>query len=157
MSFSAMFDGNTQNFWHTAEGGHSFVMPQYFTIDLGDTARLSRFIMWERPDIFNYAHHNPRTFAIWATQEYDVHPNTYWQEEWKLDWEFLGDFEVIKPSGQGAVTDIDIATAEAGFQFYFPSMEKARYLRFMVKSTWSSGNTIHISELSFYGDNKKDE
>ena len=83
----------------------------------------------------------------------------YWSDsgEWKNDWVLLGDYETFKPSGEdnATVTNEDIEYATAGFEFLV-TIEKhsVRYLRFAMKSNWSGSNALHISEITFYGDDR---
>ncbi|MDR1103040.1 MAG: DUF4959 domain-containing protein [Tannerella sp.] len=142
--------------WHTRANDPNQKIPIYFTIDLGVEAKLSRFKLWHRiGGVQYYAHYNVRTFEVWGTNEYKAGMmEDYWSEEWKSDWEMLGDFYTFKPSGENSpVTDEDRAYADAGFEFLIPVEKKGlRYVRFAMKSNWSGSNTLNISELTFWGD-----
>lgn len=159
--FSNMFDGVTgNNGWHTTENGTR--MPLFFTIDLGVTAKLSRFKLWGRQG-YEYAHHNIKLFEIWGATNYKTGMmEEYWEtgSDWETDgsWELLGDFYTFKPSGEtGAVTNDDKTYFNNGFEFIVPLDKKdVRYLRFKMKANWSGGKSLHISELSFFGDDGSD-
>src|SRR3546814_13409280 len=66
-------------------------MPQWFTFDMGVTAKLSRLTWFMRPGFF-YSLHNPRIVEIWGTNEYD--PDGSFDS-----WTLLTTNEQIKPSG----------------------------------------------------------
>jgi hypothetical protein len=146
--------------WHTVVGFVSEA-PQLFTINLGTEAKLSRFILWERGESYYYSQHNPQFFEVWGTKELKPGmPDAYWWEDWKADWELLGDYEVVKPSGSalGTYTADDKAFADAGFNFSFPlAGEPAQYLRFVVKKTFSNTLALHLCEISIYGSDGSDE
>jgi hypothetical protein len=155
-----IWDGNLSTIWHTVVGFVT-VEPQFFTIDLGVEAKLSRFIFWERMETYYYNQHNPQFFEVWGTKELKTgEPEEYWYEDWKNDWELLGDYEVVKPSGSplGTVTADDRAFADAGFNFSFPlSGETARYVRFVVKQTFMNTLALHAVEITFYGSDGSDD
>lgn len=160
-AFSKMFDGITGNQgWHTKENDPNQQLPIYFTIDLGSKAKLSRFKLWHRFVASQYySHHNVKTFEVWGTNEYKKGMfEDYWNETWKNDWECLGDYRVMKPSGDDLpMSEEDKVFAEAGFEFLVPVDKiEVRYLRFAVKSTWAGSKALHISELEFYGDDGSD-
>ncbi|MDR1860592.1 MAG: DUF4959 domain-containing protein [Bacteroidales bacterium] len=163
-----VWDGDLNTLWHTdPEAGSK---PNYFSIDLGASAKLTRMMLWNRYD-YPFWQHNLRLFEVWGTNElkYDWHDaagrtDPYWADAspvtgWRKDWTLLGDFEVIKPSGlpakEGAVTEEDKAAERAGFEFIFvQTAGPVRYLRFVVKKTWMDTTAIHFNELSIFGDER---
>jgi hypothetical protein len=150
-----IWDGNRNSIWHTIVGFVSEV-PQLFTINLGVEVKLSRFILWERAETYYYGQHNPQFFEVWGTKELKtgVSDDSYWWDDWKADWELLGDYEVVKPSGSayGTVTAEDRAFADAGFNFSFPlESQPAKYLRFVVKKTFANTLALHLNEIEIYG------
>ncbi|MDR3246041.1 MAG: DUF4959 domain-containing protein [Prevotellaceae bacterium] len=155
-----IWDGSLTSIWHTIVGAVA-VAPQFFTIDLGVEAKLSRFILWERAESYYYGQHNPQFFEVWATKELRTGmPDDYWWEDWKADWEMLGDYEVAKPSGSASttVTADDKAFADAGFNFSFPlAGESAQYLRFVVKKTFANTLALHLNEINIYGSDGSEE
>jgi hypothetical protein len=152
------WDDNDGVIWHTVEG-QFMPFPMYITIDLGVNARFSRMRLRSRNN-FYYSNHTFRTFEVWGAQNYkhDM-PIEYWTgDEWKNDgdWEMLGDYEIKRPSGNTEPAKDpggeDTALAQAGFPFNVPIDKKAlRYLRFVIKTTWSTG-ALHMAEFYFYGD-----
>ncbi|MGV8090383.1 MAG: DUF5000 domain-containing lipoprotein [Mangrovibacterium sp.] len=152
-TFSNMFNGVVGNEgFHTANGGTP-VMPLYITIDLGVEAKLSRFKMWHRQGSTIFGHQNIKKFEAWGASEYKQGQTVdYWSGPWENDWELLGSYEVIKPSGDGPVTAEDTEAAAAGFEFLVPGNKKSlRYFRIKMISNFSGGNMLHMSEMSFYG------
>jgi hypothetical protein len=152
---SNIWDTKTNVIWHTVVG-YVNAVPQLFTIYLGVEAKLSRFVLFNRGESYYYSQHNPQLFEVWGAKELKTDmPDEYWWEDWKNDWELLGDYEVVKPSGSpfGTVTADDKAASDAGFSFPFPlESEQVRYLRFAVKKTFSNTLALHIAEISIYGD-----
>ena len=141
--------------WHTTEKDGS--IPICFTLDLGVDAKLSRFKLYHRDGTsWFYKHYNPKTFEVWATDTYkEGMGDEYWTEEWKNDWVQVGDYVTLKPSGDGTVTNEDAEYASKGFEYSAPvDLKKVRYLRFVVKSTWSGAAYLHIAELTFWGNDR---
>lgn len=158
-SFPMMFDDviSSGNGWHTSDGNEG-KLPLYFTIDLGVTAKMSRFKLWHRDGSdWVYKHYNIKEFEVWGAATYKENMDEeYWTNEWKNDWELLDDCVTYKPSGMdGPVTNIDVEYASKGFEYIVPLEKKnVRYVRFVMKSNWSGGSDVHISELSFYGNDQ---
>jgi hypothetical protein len=153
------WDGNDGVIWHTVEG-QFMPFPMYFTIDLGVEVKFSRMTLMARTNYY-YVNHTFRTLEVWGAKNYkrDM-PEEYWRygDVWKTDgdWEMLGDYEIKRPSGStepaGNPGGEDTAFGQAGYQFNVPiERETLRYLRFVIKSTWSSG-ALHMAEFYFYGD-----
>ncbi|MDR1594596.1 MAG: DUF5126 domain-containing protein [Prevotellaceae bacterium] len=153
------WDGNDEVIWHTVEG-QFMPFPMYITIDLGVEVKFSRMRLRARTN-FYYRNHTFRTFEVWGAKDYkhDM-PVEYWTgDEWKTDgdWEMLGDYVINGASG--TITEPttspageDLALAQAGYPFNVPINKQAlRYLRFVIKTTWSSG-ALHMAEFYFYGD-----
>ena len=130
-------------------------LPSLFTIDLGVTAKISRFsfIPWWTWIYTNY----PRNFEVYGTSV--INPGDDLNgSEWKL----LGKYQSYKPSGEdpGVVTAEDQNFAwPAGEVFdvkpsdlqpdpYFP----VRIIRFKITRNWNNGDTYSIDELNIWGD-----
>lgn len=158
-SFEKMFDGITtgENGWHTNDGNNG-KLPLYFTVDVGVNAKLSRLKLWHRSGQYYYSHYNIKSFELWGS----INPpkegmlEAYWTGDWKNDWQHLGDFVTLKPSGMdGPVTNADKDYAALGFEFLIPlEAQNVRYLRFVMKNNWTGGSDLHLTELSFYGNDK---
>jgi hypothetical protein len=161
-AFSRMWNGITldNGFVHYP---HNMAFPYTFTIDLGVTAKLSRFTIWQRQiwsgNVLQYIYHesqNLRKFKVYGTAVLSSSSdNDYWLNGWKKDWALLADCEVIKPSGpQEGVTQEDVEAALAGHEFDF-SMDAppVRFIRVEIELLWTGPplDAYNISELSFWG------
>ncbi|MCW3108285.1 MAG: hypothetical protein JWQ09_2791, partial [Segetibacter sp.] len=148
-------DGNSSG-WHTNPGG---IQPMVATFGLGVTAKLSRFIMWERPNEFTYGHGNPKNFSIWGSNKSspaDVAlPKSAPVGTVLGDWVNMGNFHFPDPpSGlsPGQTNAQDMAFVAAGVNFNFPpNSPDTKFIRVCVTDTWSGGDFAHIMELSLYG------
>lgn len=133
--------GQDQGF-HTAGTG----MPQSFTINLGQVARLDNFKLWQRENAL-YNAGNIKVFEIWGSN------NPSANGSFDASWTKLQTFTSFKPSGQprGQNSDADYAFARAGEKFTFPSgIPAVQYVRFRVLETWGGDGYLHFSELSFF-------
>ncbi|MDF2514828.1 MAG: hypothetical protein K0R59_124 [Sphingobacterium sp.] len=150
-----LWDGKLTAGFHTAEhppGG----MPQWFTFDLGQEVSLSRFVINQRLDSYMYSHGNPREFELFGATEKPLGADDK-SDVWDPKWKSLGQFEVIKPSGQlpGTNSAADKELAKKGHEFNFPpGTPKVRYIRFKVNLAWAAG-FFHLMELTLYGQNEK--
>lgn len=133
-------------FWHTSAEDD---LPIICTFDMGVTAKLSRYKLWQRPGFF-YTHNNPKKWELWGSN--NPNPNGEFDESWIL----LDSFESFKPSGDGPVTNEDKEFAEKGEEFEIPiDAPEVRYIRFVMYENWSGGNIAQISEMTFWGDSGK--
>lgn len=154
-----MWDGitNVDNNLYYIQNGNT-VMP-YFTFDMGVTAKLSRFRMWQRLN-YLFALHNPKLFEWYGTNDATV-ANDAETLGWETNpaWTKIMSGESKRPSGLeagAAITTEDQAYALAGEEFEFPLDAPAvRYLRFKLISTWSGSSGVHINELTFWGQIEK--
>jgi hypothetical protein len=136
------------NMWHSADGP----MPMQVTFDLGVTAKLSRFTLWQRQGQWIYNHGNPKQYEIWGS----VNPPS--DGSW-TNWEKLVECTSVKPSGQptGMNSSEDVAAAARGEEFNIPlSAPRVRYIRVKVLESWigKGGQAAHISEMTFYGNDQ---
>jgi hypothetical protein len=131
----------------TTQPGHG--LPQWFTIDLGVKAQLSRLVVWTRMSSrFLYASGAVKKWEIWGSN--DPNPNGDWDSTWTL----LLTCEAVKPSGLpvGQNTAEDKAFADAGWEFVFPfDTPPVRYLRWKTLANWGNVSHITITELTLYG------
>lgn len=130
-------------------------LPSYFTIDLGVTAKISRFNMvpWWLFIYMNY----PRKFEIYGTETPNPGDDLN-GSEWKL----IGKFQSYKPSGEdpAIITEEDKAYAwPGGVNFdvrpsefqpdpYFP----VRIIRFKITEIWGGDSFYSIDELTIWGE-----
>ncbi|MDN5202228.1 DUF5000 domain-containing lipoprotein [Fulvivirgaceae bacterium BMA10] len=142
--------------FHTAQGQPGTVVSPYtegfhmFTMDLGVTAKLSRFKFWQRQGGWIFTHGNPRHFEVWGIDEIPA-DNGASLEGWTR---LVENGEVLKPSGGplGSNSAEDVAQAAEGEEFEFPiDAPPVRYIRFVNLESWSTGKFMHIMELNFWG------
>ncbi|WP_235292016.1 DUF5000 domain-containing lipoprotein [Portibacter lacus] len=136
------YDDNITTFNHTWAGSG---WPQKFTIDLGVTKKLSRFILTQRQS-FPYSHGNPRLFEIWGTNE------TPAQDGSMDNWVKLKDCVASKPSLEGGTADEDQQHLIDGDEYNFAlDVPAVKYVRLIVNETWGQTGFIHVGELTFFG------
>lgn len=144
-----MIDDDPSTFGHTPNNA----LPAAFTIDLGTTTKLSRFVMHQRSSnggsSIYYAHGNPKKIEVY-TCDHEPSKNGDWSE-----WTKIMDTEIVKPSGSpgNTVTDLDTEIAKNGHEFSFElSQLPMRYIRIVVISSWGGTSYAHPAELTFYGE-----
>ncbi|TKG96636.1 DUF4959 domain-containing protein [Puteibacter caeruleilacunae] len=152
-----LFDNNIGGTgYHTPQGWkdddplpeYDDLYPHILTIDLGVTAKLSRFKFWQRQDSWIYYHGNPRYFEVWGASELNS-SGTF--DGWT---KLIKNGEVVKPSGlpTGQVSNTDKETASNGEEFSFPlQAEPVRYIRFVNLESWSGTTFMHMMEVDFWG------
>jgi hypothetical protein len=154
-----LWDNKTDDYsngWHTAPGGPA---PMQCTFNLGVSAQLSRFIMWERPDEYAYSHGNPKDFSIWGSNKpapQDAYlPQLATAGAVVGDWVNLGNYHFPDPpSGlaPGFTNAADNAFVSAGVNFNItPGSPPVHFFRLLVHDTWSGGDFAHVMEFSIYG------
>ncbi|MFS8616419.1 MAG: DUF5000 domain-containing lipoprotein [Solitalea sp.] len=140
-----LFDGNVNDgFYHSSDDAR---MPQWFTFDMGVTAKLSRLTWFMRPGFF-YSLHNPRVVEIWGSNDPD--PDGSFDS-----WTLLTTHEQIKPSGlpEGQLSNADMEAAALGETVTFPlDVPKVRYIRFKTLRNWSNGTYVNFHEIQLWGD-----
>nr|WP_316819230.1 DUF5000 domain-containing lipoprotein [Pedobacter nyackensis] len=135
------------NGFHTAPGPG---LPLWFTVDLGVTAKLSRFKQFQRTtDGYSYRHGNMRKFEVYGAAVLPLvdDPNF-------TGWTKLGEYEVVKPSGlpPGQNTAEDLAKAAEGNEFNIDINASAvRYIRIKMLQNWANTDFVHVMELQFWG------
>jgi len=130
-------------------------LPNWITIDLGQTAVLGRMKMHAINATTSnyqwfYSAGSPRIFEIWGSN--DPALDGSWDS-----WTLLDRFESIKPSGLpvGSRNAEDIAAGLAGEDHKFSNYDNAyRYIRFVLVNTWGSGPLLQMQELTFWGEPK---
>ncbi|PWK77110.1 uncharacterized protein DUF5126 [Mucilaginibacter oryzae] len=160
-----LWDGHTDGSsagWHTQPGNKP---PFVCSFNVGKTYKLSRFVMWERPDDdgggnkYAFGHGNPRYFTMWGS-------NVASPKDAKLpvtspvgtkvgDWINLGNFTYpnppsgLSPENHNAA---DNAFVLAGVNFNFSlNTPPVHFIRIGVAQTWENGDIAHIMEVSLYG------
>ena len=143
---SYIIDDNKETFGHSPNSS----VPASFTINMGQVAKLSRLVMFNR--YFNssyYSWGNPQIMTVFACFD-TPSSNGNWAE-----WTKIMDIVQIKPSGASGTTmrDGDREWAEAGFEFPFPiDMPPTQYIRITVHRTWENTTYTHPCEIDMYGE-----
>lgn len=141
-----LFDGPLNRQIYASSNASS--LPQWVTIDLGKKVQLSRFKMFMDEYSHCYTGSALKNFELWGSNNPDVDGG--WTQ-----WQKLGTFETLKPSGlplgQKTAEDINYA-AVLGCDYNFDGDPPAvRYLRLKSIETYSSTGQVVIQELSFFG------
>lgn len=140
---SNIWDNNLGTGYHSPE---PVPLPGHITFDLGVTAKLSRFRLWQREGLY-YAWGNPARWAMYGSTNPD--PGGSFN-----GWTQLLLCNSRKPSGspQGTNTEEDINYIKAGEEFNFPiTNPPVRYIRMEFYESWSSSPRIHFMEVTFWG------
>ncbi|MGJ7033319.1 DUF5000 domain-containing lipoprotein [Niabella hirudinis] len=156
-----LWNGNTQGTgWHTTQTPSEYVLPVTVSFGLGVSAKLSRFLLWQRNG-YLWQHGNPKSFTLWGSNEErpaDFKPPYQSNEGDRIgDWVNMANYRYPNPpSGTPppGFTAEDQAWALAGTPFTVPpAAPKVRFLRIVVTENWAGDNNFaHIMELTFYGD-----
>jgi len=132
--------------WHTDDTG----MPCQITFDMGVTAKISRFTIWQRQDNWIYAHGNPKRYEIWGSTN-PASDGSY------TNWTRLASCISVKPSGQpsGSNSQEDVSAAARGEETTVSlNAPPVRYIRVRILETWAGGLAAHVSEMTLYGNDK---
>ncbi len=133
--------------WHSrGDAG----MPMHISFDLGVTAKLSRFVLWQRPGPYVFNHGNPKRYEVWGSTS-PPSDGSY------TNWVLLKSCTSIKPSGQsvGINSKADVDACARGEEWNVPlNSPKVRYIRVKILENWIGGLQAHIGEMSFFGDDK---
>jgi len=171
------FGWNIQNMWngtaaspgyHTTQPITPLVWPACITFDMGQTARFSRYTIWDRgidgSNNFLWQAGAPTQWVLWGRTDTPVDESM--PDENNLPpvgsatpkgWINLGVYTLpAKPSGlpNPSYTNDDLAFWNAGFSYDFSlTLPKVRYLRFeCLHNASGSDNFFNIMELTFWGD-----
>lgn len=143
-----LFDGSHNQNGSIFQTKPTSGMPQWFTFDMTQAFRLSRFILYADipPSDRNvFAGGQPMEFELWGSNA----PMASFDS-----WTLVGSFKSVKPSGSplGIVTADDIAQARNGEEFEIEGNSGSfRYWRFKTVSTWGNVLYLQLAELTFYG------
>ncbi|MDU1890346.1 MAG: DUF5000 domain-containing lipoprotein [Dysgonomonas sp.] len=148
-----LFNGN--NRWNEMNLAHSpdfnpDGFPVWFTFDMGQLARVSRYIYWQRlmnNGDFLYDNGSIKTWEVWGSAETPASDGS-WD-----GWTKLMDCESIKPSGWPVgKSDEDVEYAKKGEEFEFPmNAPPVRYIRLKINSTHTGAGLVVMQQLWFYG------
>ncbi|AYL99265.1 DUF4959 domain-containing protein [Mucilaginibacter celer] len=152
--FKYFFDGNTGD-----PGWHTLSAPtKQGTFGLGTSAKLSRFVLWERLNGI-YGYQNIRQMTLWgsnsdspgdSTLPLSSAPGTV-----SGDWVNLGNFTFPNPpSGlpPNQANASDQAFVAAGVNFKISINAPAtKFIRFQCTQTWGGLDYVNAMEISLYG------
>ena len=132
--------------------------PHWVTFDLGvaQGVLLSRTRMWQRGGSYTnmaYTDRNIKKFELWGCLN---PPST--DGSWD-SWTLLMDEEMIKPSGLplGTTSEEDMEAWRNGHEFTFPlDVPYVRYIRLLVKESWSGIQRFQVDEMMFWGQEPSD-
>jgi hypothetical protein len=149
-----LFDGSTNE-----PGWHTLGAPtNQCTFGLGVTAKLSRFVLWERLNSI-YSYQNIQNFTLWGTTvdnpQDSVLPKNSAPGTISGDWVNLGNFAFPPPpSGlpNNQANASDLAFVAAGVSFAIPFAAPAtKFIRLDVSRTFGGLNYVNAIEVSLYG------
>lgn len=144
-----LWDNNIEGYGGIFASTNSSVLPQWFTIDLGEKVVISRVVEHQaQPASHQYAGSAPKTIEIWGSNA--PNPDGSW-----ASWDSLGLFHSFKPSGlplgQTTAEDSDYGWLK-GEDFEFDHILPAyRYIRWKTLETYASSGQVVIAELDIYG------
>jgi hypothetical protein len=145
-TYAGLFDDNLTGGWyHSADGN---VMPQWFTYNMGVTAKLSRLVYFMKPNKY-FDEHNPRIVEIYGSNA--PNPDGSFDSSWTL----LTTYTMVKPSGTPApqLTQADITAAQEGATITFPlDAPRVRYIRFKTLKNWGNTPYVSVYEIRMFGD-----
>ena len=149
-----IWDGYWSNQWNC---GHTnfLPLPHQLTLDLGQTAKLNRFKLYQRGGSELYKHGNPKIFKIYGREDLNSLP-IYDPGNPGDGWIDMGSFESFKPSGlpPGSNTQEDYEFQDNGEDFVFDfaaRQHNIRYIRLVNIESWNNQMVTVIGELSFWG------
>lgn len=143
-----LWDNNIVGYGGIFASTNTSILPQWFTIDLGQKVVISRLVEHQAESGHLYAGSAVKTFELWGSN--DPEPDGSWAH-----WELLGTFQSFKPSGlplgQVAPEDKDYAWFR-GEDFSFNRLLPAvRYIRFKTLETYSMSGQVVIAEIDLWG------
>jgi hypothetical protein len=152
--FRYFFDGNLGD-----PGWHTLSAPKTIgTFGLGVTAKISRFVVWQRPSDY-YAYQNTRKFTMWGSERDNpadaLLPASSAPGTVVGDWINMGNFAFPNPPSGLPANQANAADKEfvsKGINFTMPRMAPSvKYLRFYVTQTWGGQDYVNAMEITLYG------
>lgn len=145
---------NIEKLWDNVYTGYGYIylesepLPRSFTFDLGQLAIIDKIRLSPNWESQLYANGNIKRAEIWGSDTPDVSDDY-------ATWRYLGRLDSFKPSGLplGQTSANDLNYAQAGENFDLSEdRPPVRYIRFVVQDTWSGSISMHITELTFWGE-----
>ncbi|MCK0158291.1 DUF4959 domain-containing protein [Cellulophaga sp. F20128] len=148
--FASMFNGAVGKDSYSIFG--SGIDRVYFTMDLGEKIKLSRFKMGIRFD-FVYAHSQPRHILLLGTNDAAIANDPLSVDS---EWNAIGEWYDEKPSGNPAniaPTEEDQTAFDKGIDFEIDiNASSYQYLRFVTLESWGQTDRMWLGELTFWGE-----
>jgi hypothetical protein len=152
--FKQFFDGNTgEPGWHT-----SSAPTMQGTFSLGVSAKISRFVLWERMNS-PFGYQNIKKMTLWGSDK-DAPQDSQLPKNSPAgtvsgDWVNLGNFVFPNPpSGLPAnqANASDFQFVANGVNFKMPGNAPAtKFIRFVCTETWGGLDYVNALEISLYG------
>jgi hypothetical protein len=164
--FDRLFDGergNSSRCYHTKPLA---LLPQHFTVDLGDQYNLSRFVLWPRKDNANlFRGGHPQIVRLYGATYNGPDPGELVDDIYDTDaWLDLGIFYISRADGSfdpypgsNDRSAEDDALIEKGHEMTLNATDqKIRYVRVQTIKCFATGaaSAVMIDEISFFGSDK---
>lgn len=169
-NLSNLWDNNFGEFTYNtqqpilATDAKPFIWPAWATFDMGQTAKLSRYVVWDRigdNNEFVWTSGAPETWVMWGradTPQDELMPADTTElppvgEMTPGGWINLGIFHAPPRPAHNPLTNADIDLWKAGLEFPFSiDLPKVRYIRFECFNTMGGTNNYYnMNEMSIYG------
>lgn len=170
-NLSNIWDGNLGEFCynteqpiHTLGGGKTFIWPAWATFDMGQTAKLSRYIVWDRvgdDNAFVWTSGAAQQWIMWGradTPQDEIMPTDTTSlppvgGKTPGGWINMGIFDAPPRPADNPLTSADIQTWLNGFNFNFSlDLPPVRYIRLECLQTMGgTNNYFNMNEISIYG------
>lgn len=151
------------NVWNSQwDCGHTAAaaLPHRLTINLGTTAKLSRFKLYQRAGTELYKHGNPKHFKVYGTLDVNQLP-PFDPANPNAGWTLLKECHSFKPSGlplgQVSAEDVEFQNKGEDFEFDIENLVEVKYVRIEILENWEGIPYSVIGELSFWGEITNDE
>ncbi|RGN40288.1 DUF4959 domain-containing protein [Bacteroides oleiciplenus] len=142
--------------WQRFMTGRSQTDPQFVTFNMNKEVKLSRIKITNfgesSGNVDFYVDGHMRVFEIWGLGK-----NELINGDWSDDWQLLGRFENIKPSGLplNQNSSEDIEAGRAGFDYDFDTEAgKVQYIRIKCIENWVGTTWFQIQSIVLFGDTR---
>ena len=165
-----LWDGNLGEYCYNTQqpilpsSAKPYIWPAWMTFDMGETAKLSRYMLWFRvggSDEFVWNSGAPQTWVMWGRPDVpqdELMPSDTSQmppvgQATQGGWINMGVFSAPPRPADNPLTNADIQQWLNGFDFDLSiDLPKVRYLRFECLQTMGgTDNYFNMNEISVYG------
>jgi hypothetical protein len=148
-AFDQLWDNNAETGGYSFETNKYDKFPIWFTIDLGQKAKISSFIYYNQP---HWSNEMPKKFVVWGSANPNIDPDNPFNDSWHK----LGTY--IGKNPNNGTFDPDTPYPENGLTCIIDNADKlpaVQYIRFEVLSTYGGGDSgdgwVDIGELTLFG------